>query len=289
MTLAKAFGVRIAVSNILLVLLLVYIWAGLALEVLIVFAIVVIHELSHAFVAHRFGIELTEVELLPFGGVARFAELIELDPATEVAVAAAGPASSILLGLVAHLASMGLGQFKDVLRFAADSSFMVAAFNILPILPLDGGRILRAWLGYRLGLKDATIAASNLGLALALLLGVFSLAALFYGWLNLTAFFVFLFLCYATIRERHAVPYLHSRQLVRKMGELKRRRVMEVVSLAVMPDTPVKAVLDRLLPGRYHLVFVLDGSGAAIGVLPEDAVIAGAVKYGIHVEIGRLL
>jgi Zn-dependent protease/CBS domain-containing protein len=123
------------------------------------------HELSHALVASTEGIESEEIVLHPFGGLTRLKREPD-NPRAEFRIAIAGPSASFLIGVVALLgfyaASLAnLRTFAAALSIIGFWNFVIAASNLLPGYPLDGGRVLRAYLWRRTGqLEDATRIAS---------------------------------------------------------------------------------------------------------------------------------
>ncbi len=140
------------------------------------FACLVGHELAHALVARRFGIVVRGITLFMFGGVAEIVGEVP-SPSREFAVALVGPATSVALGGVFALAAdaaTGLrwSAAEGVLTTLAVVNLGVAVFNLVPGLPLDGGRLLRAGLWRVTGSYDrATRAAAFGGRAVALALG----------------------------------------------------------------------------------------------------------------------
>jgi len=147
------------------------------------FISIVVHELSHSLVARRFGLPMRGITLFIFGGVA------EMDdeppsPKAEFFMAIAGPIASIIIGLFfIGLFSVGRVLFWPtppmiLFSYLGTINLILAAFNLLPAFPLDGGRVLRSILwGWRKNLRWATrvssIISSSFGLALVFL-GIFS-------------------------------------------------------------------------------------------------------------------
>jgi Zn-dependent protease len=104
---------------------------------------VLLHELGHALVARRLGVHVSGIELSFFGGAAKMVEMPRSSD-HEIAIAAAGPAVSLMLGG----AGLGLGALLHVPLFGMIGwiNLVLAGFNLIPALPMDGGRILRALL-----------------------------------------------------------------------------------------------------------------------------------------------
>ena len=137
------------------------------------FTIVVLHELGHALAARHFGIQTREITLYPIGGVARL-ERMPSQPRQEMLVAAAGPAVNVALagvaGLLSPLVTQPLGAY--ILGQFVVLNLGLALFNLLPAFPMDGGRILRAYLTLKVGAAEATRRAAKLGRKLAWVLGI---------------------------------------------------------------------------------------------------------------------
>jgi len=145
--------------------------------VLSVFGCVVLHEFGHALMARRFGIETEDITLYPIGGVARLRRLPRA-PGAELLIALAGPAVNFaIVAVLASLAGLGL---LDLVLPPAPANFITSLlfinlglgiFNLIPAFPMDGGRVLRAFLSGFLGRARATTIAARVGRVLALLFG----------------------------------------------------------------------------------------------------------------------
>ena len=146
----------------------------LVLWVVALFACVTVHELSHCFVAVRRGLSVRGVTLLPIGGVSNISGL-PASPAVEAAVAIAGPLSSLVLAGVLGLAGFATGAHIWPPTLFAGSwlarlawlNLLLAGFNMLPALPMDGGRVLRAMLARHGDEAQATRVAASVAQGLA--------------------------------------------------------------------------------------------------------------------------
>jgi len=164
---------------------------------LVLFASVVAHELAHALVARRFGVRTSAITLFLFGGVATLEEEPS-SPRADALIALAGPAVSAALALVAFVLLFAVdrfvpGRFGTALGYLGTyvmlANAVLAVFNIVPAYPMDGGRVLRAFLWRRWRDHDAaTNTASRVGIVFAMLMaaaGVFLIAEtrdMVYAW-----------------------------------------------------------------------------------------------------------
>jgi len=175
------------------------VWVVGLLAALGLFVGVVLHELGHSVVAMRFGFPIASITLWIFGGIAQLEEMPE-DWRQELAIAVAGPVVSVALGAVSYAAflavpageSATVATVKFLLGYLALVNVALAAFNMLPGFPMDGGRVLRALLARTRPYARATEIAAEVGKLFAVglaLLGLFGGGGLF---LVAIAFFIYI-------------------------------------------------------------------------------------------------
>lgn len=288
MRLGKVLGVDLYLNPFFLALLGLFFVAGILAKGLLAFSAVLAHELAHAACARRLGVPVEEVELLPFGGVARVGNQLVLDPVKEFWVAAAGPLCNLLLVLLA-LGVKKYGLWHEELGpFFIQCNLLLAAFNLLPALPLDGGRVYRASLAARMNLREATLRAAALGQVLAVLLVVFGVLGLRLGITGLDVLFIALFLFFAARRERLKAPYLFAQHLAAKKGELLGEGILPVEPLVALEEVPLGRVVASFLPRKFCMVLVLDSRWRVKKLLTEAQLMEGLLKHGVDLPVGRL-
>jgi Zn-dependent protease len=173
--LGKIFGIPIQVNlSFLLLLLLLLIWQGLGgvVLLLVAFSSVLVHELGHALVARRLHVPIISIELHFFGGAARMARMPS-SPREEILIAAAGPVVSFAISLLGGLLYLLFGFFG--FGYLALINLILGGFNLLPALPMDGGRIFRALLCRKMGRLRATSIAVKVAKTIAVGLGLLGL------------------------------------------------------------------------------------------------------------------
>jgi Zn-dependent protease len=291
----RVFGVQIAIDYSWLIVFVLVLWslaagyfpsqypgysgwsyaaAGLAGTVLF-FSSVLVHELSHALVANRLGATVRKITLFIFGGMAHLSAEPR-DPSAELRIAAAGPLTSVALGALFYAVSLALARsdveplWTAVFRYLGLINVSLAAFNLLPGFPLDGGRLLRAYFWRRTGdLREATRRAASWGAGIAL--GLIALGALqvFGGALSggLWLIFIGMFLrgaaraSYAGLLAEHALT------------QTRVRDVMVAQPVVIGPDVSVADAIDEYFLRYGYGGFPVGGDDGVEGVLSLPGVL----------------
>ena len=229
------------------------------------FVSVLLHELGHSFAARRYGLEIESITLWFLGGLAQFRTLPD-DWRQEFWIAVAGPIVSVALGVGCYVALDLLPEALPVVRFVAGYlaflNVALAAFNMLPGFPMDGGRVLRALLSRRRSRVEATRTAAAVGKGFAVLLG---LGGLFVGNLVWIAIAFFIFLA-ATGETRQVVleaafEGLAVRDIMTPARELD----------TAAPDAPISELIARMIRER-HTGYPVIENGDLVGIVTLEDV-----------------
>ncbi|MEM6497792.1 MAG: site-2 protease family protein [Pseudomonadota bacterium] len=223
--------------------------------VILLFGCVVLHEFGHALAALRYGVRTPDITILPIGGLARLESMPE-KPGEEAVVAIAGPIVNviiaILLGAYLYLSS-GMQTAVDFESVVASlpgqlllANIALVVFNLVPAFPMDGGRLLRAFLTSQIGYVRATQIAATLGQGLAI---AFAVLAIFAGPL-LFLVAVFVFLAAANEKQAAAIRDFAARRTVRDVMITN----LEPLSL----DSSIGDALQLLSRSTQDVVPVLD-------------------------------
>ncbi len=156
------------------------------------FASVVLHELAHAVVARSYGVDVKEIRLWFLGGVAQFDDMPKQRGA-EAVVAVVGPVVSFAIGFLLLRLAPALAPAAAlfmVVAYLGVTNVGLALFNLLPAIPLDGGRVLRSLLALFLSRGTATAVATAVSAVMAVLLGLYGFFSM-QLWLVILAFFIY--------------------------------------------------------------------------------------------------
>src|SRR5215204_217787 len=236
------------------------------LTTLILFFSIFLHEYAHAFIARMEGVEVLEIVLHPFGGLARFRREPDT-PRAEFRIAIAGPAASFLVAvafiiLMTAANSLELGILAWLFFFLGLWNFLLAVFNMFPGYPLDGGRVLRAFLWRRgTDLNEATILTGRFGKIIAIALMVFGVVILlssrdgiFTGfWTILVGIFLF----------------DAANGIIKQVNDFESLSVEEAMQLPVTiePESSVLKFVDTVLPMHRRTIFLVAENKQFYGVL----------------------
>jgi len=289
MKLIKIKGIQIIINDFFILLLLAYGMLGVFSYALFAFLVVLVHEFAHSYLAQKSGLRVKEVELFPFGGVARLEGMLEYSPALEIKVALAGPLSNFFLLYLGFLVHRYLNWQGPLYTLFKTVNLTLGLFNLLPAFPLDGGRIIRALLASRIGLAEATYRTSLWGKYLGLCLAIAGIIGLYLKVTDLNAFLVALFIFYTASKQEETNMYLFLRYLIRKNKEFNERQVLEVKKLVAYPNVSLKSLVFKFSPGKYHIVTVLTKEGKIRGELTEHQIIDALFTKGSTVTLEKLV
>lgn len=238
-------------------------WVAGLLTTFALFLSIFGHELSHALLARAEGIESDEIVLHPFGGLTRLRREPD-NPRAEFRIAIAGPSASFLIGVVALAAfyvarTAGAGALAAAFSIIGFWNFTIAASNLLPGYPLDGGRVLRAFLWKRTGqLDDATRVAGLGGQLIGGALVVFG------GWFYLRAGDPFMGLWLALVG---LFLFDAARAVTRPRKSLQTAGDAMTAPVSIEPDATVGHFVDHVLPLHRQEAFTVARGGRLHGVL----------------------
>lgn len=238
-------------------------------------ASVLLHEIGHCVVARRFGLPVRSITVSFLAGATEITDPPQT-PLREFAVAVAGPLVSLLLGAVGLVGALALpvGTARTLFVLLAVSNGLVGVFNLLPGLPLDGGRVLRAAVWRLTGDPDrATVVSAQAGRVVGLVvvpLALFGAVPLLGGRVTLVGA-AFALLLGAFIYGG-ATASLKAARLSRRLPAVTVARLARP-ALSVPGDLPLAETLRRTAERGLHAIVVVDGAGRPDAVVSEAAVL----------------
>ncbi len=274
--------------------------SGLMAIVLIcfIFICVILHEMSHSLVAQSFGVRVRDITLLPIGGVATITNLPE-KPSQELAIALAGPPVNFLLSLLLSIPLVGSPSIHRFWRLILEIlqgkvsfppsdwyvtlvliiyiNIILGLFNLLPAFPMDGGRVLRAYLAQRMDYLRATKVAASLGHGFAFLFAVVGII-----FVHPILFLIAIFIYFGASQEELLV------------GMKQALRGLRVEDLLPM-DFKVLSPEDNLEKGLALMMhshqedFPVVKDGRLVGLLTKDDILSTIKGSGVRSLVAEVM
>lgn len=248
-----------------------------------------VHEIAHVLLARRFNLDVEEIEFLPIGFTARISGMWKLSVKSELTIIIAGPAVNLLLCILLLLTA-GIFQISDsvIISDFIMINFFLACFNVLPIMPLDGGRLFMLILSRKIGIiKGASfcIYFSKIINVIFFILGL--IIYVFSG--NLI---ILITICYVLgcifFEDKHIIAdsFLY---ILNKKSIIKKKKVVQVKLLAVTESTCLLRLIREIDRTRIINALVIDYDNKIIGTVDEYRIIEYALNNEVDVKIKELL
>jgi len=298
LSLGRPFGIKIAVHWTFLLLILWVVAVNIRqgadtaqviisiLFILALFVCVTLHELGHSLTARRYGIETRNITLLPIGGMANIDDMPE-KPKQEIVVTASGLIVNVIIALLlwviisiipgytfdTNLEAITGQNFLILLMYV---NLFIAAFNLIPAFPMDGGRILRAVLSFRFDRIKATRYAMIAGQGFGV---IFALVGLF---INPFLFVIGIFVVIGARLEYTQVRY---RSL---LVDYKAQDILMEEYSTLQQDELLKNAVDLLLKSA-QTGFLVKEDDEIVGILSKNDIINGLSKHGQEVPVREVM
>ena len=279
----KALGIEFRVHVLTLLAAVLALVLGIRTELPLLAMAVFIHEAAHLMTASLAGLCVESVELMWFGGAARIRDIYSARPLSIILTAVAGPFANLMTAVTTAAFALW-----DVLDFAAAAAMirinlMLMLFNLMPALPLDGGRIFYALVSIKTGRRTAV----RLGTALAHLLSVLLLAFTVHGWLerrvfNLTYVLMAVFLLSASLKELHAYK---ASGIQRALNAFCSEKPLPAKAglVAIRADDAAEAAAAFIDPNGQTIFALIENDGIA-GFLTESEMIKRILNDDVQCE-----
>ena len=255
------------------------------LFIIALFACVVLHEYGHALTARKYGIKTRDITLYPIGGVARLERMPE-KPVEELWVALMGPAVNVVIAAALFTflyLTNSLVPLSDLT--VASGSFLerlmminisLVLFNLIPAFPMDGGRVLRAFLAMRMDYVRATQIAATIGQGMALLFGLIGL----FG--NASLLFIAFFIWIGASQEAGMT------QMKNAISGIPVGRAMLTDYKSLSPRDTLARMSQLILSGSQHDFPVIDND-RVIGIVTRDDFIMALTQHGEGIAISAIM
>lgn len=300
----RGIDIKVHLTFVLILVWAAYSWgvglgAGMAGAVfgivvtLLLFVCVTLHELAHSLTAMRYGVTVRDITLLPIGGLAQMEKIPE-KPDQELKMSLAGPLTNVAIAIVLVAiclpfrirSTVGVGELYQMLgsvgwhglmAYLVMTNLALGLFNLVPAFPMDGGRVLRAFLAMRMDYSKATAIAVAVGQGLAWLLGLYGVMG---GSWTLAIIAVFIYM--GAGQEGRMV------EVKSVLGEIRVGQAMTRQLQVLSPQAPLSRAVDITLQ-TFQTDFPVAEGGRLVGLLTETDLVSALQKHGAGVPVSQVM
>lgn len=255
---------------------------GSQMTFFISFSVVLIHELSHLLAALISDVKVHSIVVLPFGMTLRISSDVIRYPKKEVLIALAGPVSNVVMLAVAQFFYKDFYNNLNFLVFLV-VNWSVLLLNLLPVPPLDGGRVLRAVLIKNAGLIKSVGMVKKVSKVFIFIIFVLGLFLLFVTRGNPSLCIIGAFLVFSLVEEKKSSDILIMNELIYEKEKFKNRALIPTEILTVSYKTPAKKVIKKLNLSTFYVVYVVDDDLKIIKTATESDFIRAVRDKGYSV------
>ncbi len=250
-------GFVFKVNPLFLLVLVIFIIGGQGVELFIAFVLVFLHEIVHLIVARRYGYQVHKIELFPFGGMAEYRGLLEMEPFQEAIVAATGPVFNLSLALFFYYYGSKIEFISTYyLNLLLKYNLFIGLFNFLPALPLDGGRILRSIFVTKMGFCRGTLLAIKIARLFAICGAIVGILALVFQQTNIWVLFISFFVYGAAVKEKKKILYHLVSYLTKRKEYIENVDIKPVYLQVIKSDIYLQDLLTYFVPGKFNLFYI---------------------------------
>lgn len=248
----------------------------------ICFGVVLVHELFHLFSALIMNVRVKSIIILPFGMTLRLDERVIRCPKKEILIAAAGPFSNLLMLICAEYVLKTQGGNLNLLIFIV-ANWSVLLLNLIPVPPLDGGRILRAIAIYRSGLVAASRNMYKISRIFVVIICSLGIVLMIISKSNPSLCVIGAFLIFSLVEEKRNAEILIASELIREKEKFRDKNLIPSNIITVKENTPAAHVIRKLNLSTFYVVYVVDENMKIIKTATESDFIRAVKKYGYSV------
>jgi stage IV sporulation protein FB len=267
---------------------------GYFIELITLFCIVVLHELGHVLMAFALGWKVGAVKLLPFGGVVEVEESAGATAYEEILVAIAGPLQNGWMLLLAYyLGEVGWWSVEWT-SFFIEANLWIALFNMLPIMPLDGGKIAQALLSCSVSYYSALLWSARISVFISIGVILYALhpVVMYAKGIKLNELMIGLFLLLSNMTTLRHIPFLFYRFMLKRQArtDTDDESARKVFPILTSTSQTLYEGLKRYRRNRSNVLCVIDSQDQPYSLLSEQTVLHHCMQgFNVNRAVGELL
>lgn len=284
---------ELMIDLLVIPVLLVAAWKNFIIQYTITFGFILCHELGHIAIAKKQGARLHSIRIMPIGVNAAIDDL-ECNKVQKIMIYLAGPLVNLIFAVISYCICMWkstpVGLFNDKIMLAISINLWLAIFNLIPIPPLDGGKVLMELLTRRIGLFSANRFINIISVIFSFVIIGIGMVVLIKSRYNASFIFIGVYILFLLNKNKKEAAILNIKSFVFKRSAIIRKGICPVREIAVMNDVKLLEVVKSMdYADVFHKINVLDNDLNIIKVITEQDVLNAFMEGSQDMTIAELL
>ncbi|MBQ4516624.1 MAG: hypothetical protein II978_07530 [Clostridia bacterium] len=254
---------------------------------LMAYAIVTVHELFHLFAALILKIRIGSIIVMPFGMTLRLSGSVIKNPLKESIVALAGPFSNLLMIAIGAVLNLFYICAEESMFLYMNLNFIIMAINLMPVLPLDGGRVFRSILAHFLGYITAMQIIRKITVCIVFFLVLLSIILTAFIGINVSFIMIAAFLIFNLIEEKKTSDLFVLKELLRSKEKLMDKKLIPSKVISASCDAYAKNILKKISYDNFCLIYV-DNGNLSGHLVSESELIEAITTRGYRLKMGQI-
>ena len=279
---------RFYISPLTIIFLLVAAASQSLRPTLIAYMVAFLHEGAHFAAASFFDIGFSSISIMPFGLSIRLKKEYIEDPQKEFWICFAGPFANIALFTIGLMIKSKYQMEGSYMHFFLSANMMMFFLNMLPILPLDGGRMLKSMLTDNYGAIKAFNFTFKIGKMALLVFFAVMCYILYTEKFNLSFIILFAFLFYSIFSEKTKNNLFLMREMMNSVGKMDEKRIMKINHIAVAPDYDAIRLIEKFSYNTFTVLSIIENKKAESRPITEIQIIEGMINLGTKAKVADI-
>ncbi len=264
------------------------IYTGGICTLLLSYAVVAVHEMFHVLAAVLMQERIGCIIVQPFGMTLRLRAGIVREPMKEIVIALAGPLANVLMLVAGYLLVPLYGADNLSLISFCFANWLVLLLNLLPCLPLDGGRVVKALLVRSLGYLSAVSVMKRISFFITTLLAVIGVLLLVITRFNISLLLVAAFLTFRMTEERKENEYVFMREILYAKDKLQRKKHLLAKTISVLEWVRAQDVFKMLSYDRFYIIYIVNEKQQILRAVTETQLVDAVLEKGWQISIAEV-
>lgn len=262
---------------------------GILEEFFVIFIMITLHEIFHILAAIYYKIKINKVNITPIGLTAELSFTKSIELKKEIYIYLCGPLFNLLMIITGCILNLYFENYSNTISFFVLSNISLLLINLVPILPLDGGRILKATLHNKIGFYKTYKVLNISSKIFVLLLAIIGVLQTLYSHYNFSILIICILLLFLFDREKKNMQLDLMKDIIIKKQLMIKSGTIKLEYLACNKNAKAINAMKSFKKARYHILKIFDDNLNIIGEITETELFEGIIHKGTNPNLDEFI